>query len=68
MDSTTFHSKILTLPESIQKEMQNYLDYLLFKNQKKNGSKHPKAGCMKGIFKMKDDFDEPLDDFKEYME
>jgi|GEM_PF-451139 predicted HTH domain antitoxin len=27
---------------------------------------HPKAGCMKGTFIMRDNFDEPLDDFKEY--
>jgi hypothetical protein len=25
-------------------------------------------GCMKGKMKMTDDFDAPLDDFKEYME
>jgi addiction module RelB/DinJ family antitoxin len=25
-------------------------------------------GCMRGQFKMTDDFDAPLDDFKEYME
>jgi len=25
-------------------------------------------GCMRGQFEMSDDFDEPLDDFKEYME
>jgi len=30
--------------------------------------KHPKAGCMKGTFTyMSDDFNEPLDEFKEYM-
>ena len=30
--------------------------------------KHPYAGCMKGIFtNMSDDFNEPLEDFKEYM-
>lgn len=34
-------------------------------NQEK---KHPKAGCMKGVFTyMSDDFNEPLEDFKEYM-
>ncbi len=26
-----------------------------------------KAGFLKGTFTMRDDFDEPLDDFKEYM-
>jgi addiction module RelB/DinJ family antitoxin len=33
--------------------------------------KMPRAsvfGCMRGQFKMADDFDAPLDDFKEYME
>jgi DNA-damage-inducible protein J len=28
----------------------------------------PKPGCMKGKIRMADDFDAPLDDFKEYME
>ncbi len=27
-----------------------------------------KAGTLKGMIHIKDDFDEPLDDFKEYME
>ena len=30
--------------------------------------KTPKLGCMKGKIWMADDFDAPLDDFKEYME
>jgi len=30
--------------------------------------KIPKPGCMKGKIWMSDDFDAPLDDFKEYME
>ena len=30
--------------------------------------KVPKPGCMKGKIWMADDFDAPLDDFKEYME
>jgi hypothetical protein len=29
--------------------------------------KTPVFGCAKGRFKMSDDFDAPLDDFKEYM-
>ena len=29
--------------------------------------KIPKPGCMKGKIWMADDFDEPLEDFKEYM-
>jgi DNA-damage-inducible protein J len=32
------------------------------------GIKVPKPGCMKGKIWMADDFDAPLEDFKEYME
>jgi len=67
MDSATFQTKIHLLPKPMLQELELYLDYLLFKNKKKIHKKHPKAGCMKGTFKMKNDFDEPLDDFKEYM-
>ena len=29
---------------------------------------HPQPGCLKGTFVMAPDFDEPLEEFKEYME
>ena len=32
-----------------------------------SSKKVPKFGCMKGQIWMSDDFDEPLEDFKEYM-
>ena len=36
--------------------------------QGNRAKKHPRAGCMKGVFTyMSDDFNEPLEDFKEYM-
>ena len=31
-------------------------------------SREAMFGCMRGLFKMADDFDAPLEDFKEYME
>jgi len=31
-------------------------------------SREAMFGCMSGQFKMSDDFDEPMDDFREYME
>jgi len=36
MDTTTFHTKIFSLPEPMQQELELYLDYLLFKNKKKS--------------------------------
>ena len=44
-----------------------YLDFLLYKYHKHKPVK-PFAGCMKGtVTWMSDDFNEPLDDFKDYM-
>jgi hypothetical protein len=37
------------------------------KDKKDKKRKSPKFGSYKGFFKMMPDFDEPLDDFKEYM-
>jgi hypothetical protein len=38
--------------------------------KKTNGTKKSKrkAGTLKGLIHMRDDFDDPLEDFKEYME
>jgi len=40
----------------------------LNQNKKKTKVKERKFGCAKGFFEMHDDFDAPLDDFKEYMQ
>ncbi len=68
MNSLTIYTKINSLPDSIRLEILDFIDYLIEKHKTKNNTKHPKAGCMKGVFKMKNDFDKPLEDFKEYME
>lgn len=67
MTNTALYTKIATLPKSIQDEIFDFTEFLIHKNKKNLSKIHPKAGCMKGIFKMKDDFNEPIDDFKEYM-
>jgi len=43
------------------------IDFLLNKYLKKK-KLHPKAGCMHGYFNTHSGFDEPLNDFKEYLE
>lgn len=66
MTNTTLYTKILTLPQPIQNELIDYMEFLIQKHKLQNIKVHPKAGCMKGTFKMSPDFNEPLDDFKEY--
>jgi len=66
MTNTSLYTKISTLPQPIQNEIIDYMEFLIQKHKNKNAKIHPKAGCMKGIFKMSADFNEPLEDFKEY--
>jgi len=66
MTNTTLYTKISSLPLPIQNEIVDYMEFLIQKHKNKNAKIHPKAGCMKGIFKMSADFNEPLEDFKEY--
>ena len=49
--------------DAIEKAFQQLLEELSLKLE----SKVPKFGSAKGKYIMSDDFDEPLDDFKDYM-
>jgi hypothetical protein len=61
--------KMSGLPPHLKEELLRYADYLLFThaNQQKNTRKKLKAGFSKISFVMSPDFNEPLDDFKDYM-
>lgn len=64
--------KLEELPESFQTEVLHYIEFLIEKYaQKSTQEKPPKkrrvAGTMEGMIIMADDFDEPLEDLKEYM-
>lgn len=70
MSDLNLYIKLSMLPNSLKAELSEYMDYLISKKLKKKDSieKKPQAGFLKGTFLMSPDFDEPLDDFKEYME
>jgi hypothetical protein len=60
-----------SLPIDLQKEVVDFMEFLVSKRKK--GKEKPKttvrkAGSMKGFVSyMAPDFDEPLEDFKDYM-
>jgi mRNA-degrading endonuclease RelE of RelBE toxin-antitoxin system len=67
--------KLEKLPESLQTEVLHYIEFLLEKHttppiKEETPKKRRLAGTMKGMFvlPLPDDFDEPLEDMKEYME
>ena len=63
-------SNLNELPDFYKQEVLDYSDFLISK-VKKNGNNKNKSrggfGARKGDYIMSDDFDEPLEDFKEYM-
>lgn len=63
--------KIQSLPYDKQKEVVDFVDSLIFKTSvEKNDDFQIKPGFGGGkgfILYMADDFDEPLEDFKDYM-
>lgn len=68
MESSDLHLKINSLPNELKDEVNNFIDFLMSKKKIKKSEKKPKFGCAKGKIFISEDFDEPLDDFKEYME
>ncbi len=61
-------SQISLLPESLQTEVADFVEFLLEKKLKNEEPIQKRQfGCAKGLIKMSADFDAPLDDFKEYM-
>ncbi|MFW5759274.1 MAG: DUF2281 domain-containing protein [Bacteroidota bacterium] len=67
MDQIQLYTKINSLPNDIKSEVNDFIDFLLAKKKKEIKKKKPKFGCAKGQIYISPDFDEPLDDFKEYM-
>lgn len=65
MDTTLLYNKLSNLPDNMKSEVSNFIDYLISKNKKPKNNR-PKFGSAKGMFKMKNNFDHPIEDFKDY--
>ena len=67
MEGIHLYSKFSHLPDDMKAEVENFVDFLLSKNKKPTKNK-PRFGSAKGMFRMKKNFDDPIEDFKEYQE
>lgn len=71
MEPTVLTAKLNQLPETMQAEVADFVDFLLEKAQRQNllvkPVKNRPAGLAAGQYEMGRNFDEPLDDFNEYM-
>jgi Protein of unknown function (DUF2281) len=67
MSISVLHEKIEKLPDHKIEEVNQFLDSILEQERMKNEKRQPVFGSGKGMFIIPDDFDEPLEDLKEYM-
>lgn len=76
MGAAALYSKIELLPEHLKQQVLDYIEFLLSREPKGQPTQQPETpnpkfkpgfGGAKGMFVMSADFDEPLEDFKEYM-
>ncbi|MGV9012371.1 MAG: DUF2281 domain-containing protein [Flavobacteriales bacterium] len=74
MSSADLFVKIESLPADLRKQVIDFVEFLLKRKSAPEPSadgsdrEKPVAGLLKGKIWIADDFDEPLDDFKDYME
>lgn len=73
MEYPALENKLKALPQAAIDEVATYIDYIFYKfttteKQNHNVSKKKGFGCLKDIpCKMSSDFDEPLEEFAEYI-
>lgn len=68
MNEIELINRVSILPKNLREEVSDYVDFLVNKYIGQETSKKPlKFGMMKGTFQISEDFDAPLDDFKDYM-
>jgi hypothetical protein len=67
VDNILLYNKLSALPDNLKSKVEDFIDFLAAKAKKKQQRVKPVFGSGKDMFIMKSDFDEPLEDFKEYM-
>lgn len=68
MTDIQLYTKLSGLPANLKEEVEDFIDFLL--NKKKENviqSKKRVPGKAKGLIKMKDNFDDPIEGFNDYL-
>jgi hypothetical protein len=67
MTDLQLYTQISSLPADLKKEVSDFVEFLKQKAKPKARLKKRQLGAAKGLILMSPDFDEPLEDFKDYM-
>ena len=65
MTDAELYEQIMSLPPDLRKEASDFIASLKIRSM--NRPKERQLGCAKGLISIAPDFDEPLEDFKDYM-
>ena len=68
MTDIQLYTKLSGLHFNLKIEVSDFIDFLKYKSKKKPSDKKNRIpGKAKGLISMHDNFDDPIDSFKEYM-
>lgn len=67
MTNTSLKIEINSLPKSLRDEVANFVEFLKTKSVNTKNLKTREFGYAKGKITLSEDFDEPLDEFSNYM-
>jgi len=68
MTDIWLYTKLAGLPLNLKAEVSDFIDFLRQKKVKESGKiKKRVPGKAKGLIKMRSNFDDPIEGFKEYM-
>jgi flagellar biosynthesis regulator FlaF len=67
MTNTSLKLEINSLPKELRAEVADFVEFLKKKSRTKTKLKSREFGFAKGKIKLSEDFDEPLDEFKNYI-
>jgi hypothetical protein len=68
MTDIQLYTKLSGLPSNLKSEVSDFIDYLKYKSKRKDKTSSKRiSGKAKGLIKMKDNFDDPIEGFNEYL-
>lgn len=67
MTDLQLYTELSALPNELKKEVQDFIESLKARAKNQKTVKQRQFGAAKGFFVMHKDFDESLEDFKDYM-
>ena len=68
MTDLQLYTVFSSLPQELKKEVEHFIAALKAKKGTQAPLKQRQFGAARGFFEMQPDFDEPLEDFKDYMQ